>query len=72
MFYKLVKMLKQKRYNNKFFTTLLLLLLDPGSGRDKIRILDKHPGSATLVPRYGTYLYQNLYIRNWDRSRCLN
>jgi hypothetical protein len=31
--------------------SLLLLFLDPGSGIDKNRIRDKHPGSATLVER---------------------
>jgi hypothetical protein len=33
---------------NFFHSSLLLLFLDPGSGMDKIRIRDKHPGSATL------------------------
>jgi len=40
---------------NFFHSSLLLLFLDPGSetqdpGWVKIRIRDKHPGSATLVP----------------------
>jgi hypothetical protein len=34
---------------NFFSPSLLLLFLDPGSGMGKIRIRDKHPGSATLA-----------------------
>jgi hypothetical protein len=30
----------------------IFLTLDPGSGMEKIRIRDKHPGSATLVLCY--------------------
>jgi hypothetical protein len=38
----------QRRYDNNFFhPSLLLLFLDPGWV--KIRIRDKHPGSATLM-----------------------
>ncbi len=29
----------------------IFFTLDPGSGMEKIRIRDKHPGSATLVDR---------------------
>jgi hypothetical protein len=43
----------KKRYNKFVHPSLLLLFLDPGSelrdpGWTKIRIRDKHPGSAIL------------------------
>jgi hypothetical protein len=31
----------------------IILALDPGSGMEKIRIRDKHPGSATLEKSSG-------------------
>jgi hypothetical protein len=36
--------LQKKLGQQIFFTLLLLLFLDPGSGMNKIRIRDKHPG----------------------------
>jgi hypothetical protein len=33
--------------------TGIFLTLDPGSGMEKIRIRDKHPGSATLEKQLG-------------------
>ncbi len=38
---------------------------DPGSGMEKIRIRDKHPGSATLVVRV-------IFLRCWIRIRIRN
>ncbi len=49
----------------KFFWVKILLFFDadPGSGMEKIRIRDKHPGAATLlsIPRYGTYMDGNIH-----------
>ncbi len=39
----------QKNYDKNFPTSFLLLLLDPGSGMDKIKIRDKHSGSTTTL-----------------------
>ncbi len=45
-------MVEERKISPSSFVVLLLDpgfgILDPGSGMDKIRIRDKHPGSATL------------------------
>jgi hypothetical protein len=39
---------KGETINFYCFPSSYIFVLDPGSGMEKIRILDKHPGSATL------------------------
>ncbi len=56
---------------NFFHPSLLLLFLDPGSV--KIRIRDKHPGSATLYigNSYGTHTYGTKYKSSSERLEII-
>jgi hypothetical protein len=61
--------LKKERFPPSSF----LLLFDPGSGiryGNKIRIRDKHPGSATLVPTLSN-LFEPFSVPNLTHSTCL-
>ncbi len=54
-----------KRLDQKFFPLFFfVLLLDPGFGTEKIRIRDKHPGSATVfsTENYTQVHYDHAYF----------
>ncbi len=63
--------LDKKMFSPSFFPPFLVLLLDPGSEiRDpvliKIRIRDKHPGSATLNKREEADRWHNALVISYQ------
>jgi hypothetical protein len=51
-----------------FWVKILKLYADPGSGMEKIRIRDKHPGSATPLKIFEKYVPFYLLL---EVARCI-